>query len=268
MKNLPLKLALFIIGLGLLSLIGWYYTIPILTHISSKYLPIALLSSVLFIFSGSFYSIYFLPTKNKFLISIANSLASISLVITVIAGIDFIFIPQGNFETIFYNWFSSFKSVENNELISPISIALFFGSSLSFLLYQLKPIKQQQLFFIKMFFYIEFIISCGFLLVYIENISSFYLNDVYSLAFPTSIGLFILSILHLFMLKFQIWPLNIVDQNSIQSKLVRSFLPIILFFIIIGNAIESHLIAENSENFTNSLLLFILIVFINMCHIE
>ena len=262
MKNLPLKLALFVIGLGLLSLIGWYYTIPILTHISSKYLPIALLSSVLFIFSGSFYSIYFLPTKNKFLISIANSLASISLVITVIAGIDFIFIPQGNFETIFYNWFSSFKSVENNELISPISIALFFGSSLSFLLYQLKPIKQQQLFFIKMFFYIEFIISCGFLLVYIENISSFYLNDVYSLAFPTSIGLFILSILHLFMLKFQIWPLNIVDQNSIQSKLVRSFLPIILFFIIIGNAIESHLIAENSENFTNSLLLFILIVLI------
>ena len=113
-----------------------------------------------------------------------------------------------------------------------------------------------------MFFYIEFIISCGFLLVYIENISSFYLNDVYSLAFPTSIGLFILSILHLFMLKFQIWPLNIVDQNSIQSKLVRSFLPIILFFIIIGNAIESHLIAENSENFTNSLLLFILIVLI------
>jgi hypothetical protein len=36
----------------------------------------------------------------------------------------------------------------------------------------------------------------------------------------------------------------------------------ILFFVIVGNAIESHLVPDHNENFTNSILLFLLIILI------
>ncbi|MBI9041915.1 PAS domain S-box protein [Lutibacter sp.] len=262
MKNLPLKLSLLIIGIGFLSLIGWYFTIPFLTQISSNYIPIAVLTSVLLMLSGTYYSIYFSTKKSKFLNTVANSLAGLSFVIALLNGIDFLWIPHWSFENSFFNWINSLKNVQNNILISPIATILFLLSSASFLIYQIKPIKKYQLFFIKGFFYIQFTISSAFLLVYIENISSLYLNEIYSLAFPTAIALFVISLLQLYMLKLQIWPFNHIENNSIQSKLVRSFLPMILFFVIVGNAIESHLVPDHNENFTNSILLFLLIILI------
>jgi hypothetical protein len=262
MKHLSLKLALLIIGIGILSFIGWFYNIPFLTHISSKYLPIAVLTSVLLIVSGSFYGIYFSTKKSKFLNTIANSLAGLTFIITLLNAIDFLFIPQWSFENAFFNWINTLKKVENSVQISPIATLLFLCSSASFLLYQIKPLKKITLLFLKGCFYIQFIVSSLFILVYIENISTFYLNNVYSLAFPTAIALFILSILQLYLLKFDVWPFYNLKGNSLQSKLIRAFLPMLLFFILIGNAIESRLAPEHNENFTNSILLFILITLI------
>lgn len=255
-----LSIVVFIVGI--LSFIGWFYTIPYLTHFSLSYLPIAVLTSMLLVFTSIFYGCYFLPIKNKTLTAFANSIAFFTLCIAIFNGIDFLWIPGWSLENTFIHFISNITTVENTVHISPIATVVFICASSLFLIQQQNINNLVVNVFIKGCFYVQFLISSFFILVYVENISVFYLNNIYSLALPTAIALFILSNIQLYFINFQVWPFHFLQSGTLQSKLIKYFLPLLIVLLILVNILEHYLPLYHNFSYLSTLLFIVLIAII------
>lgn len=254
MKNIELKLLAIVVLIATLGLIGWTNSWLFLTNFSEKFVPIAPLAAVLFIFISITYASLYLK-ENKIIHFLAFPLLISSLVLALLNVVDFFFIPEWSFERLL------FRTIFGEKVygyMSPVAGLLFINASFFFgiLKYQNQRITQ---IFLKAMFYVLFLTSVFFLIGYIENITQFYSHRWILLSAPTALSFFILSILQLHLIQYNVWPFQYFSKSDITSKLVRIFLPVILLFVLVIEILDVHVFEKSVNQFFPTIVILLII---------
>ncbi|MDP3352728.1 MAG: hypothetical protein Q8S44_03190, partial [Flavobacteriaceae bacterium] len=257
MKNIELKLLAIVVLVAILGLVGWTSNWSVLTSFSKNFVPIAPLAAVLFIFTSITYSSLYLK-NNKLIKLLAYPLLILTLFLALFNLVDFFLIPGWDFEKIFFRNLFGEKVYGH---MSPVASLLFITSSFFVILLKKLNVKISQ-FIPKTLFYIQLSISTFFLISYIENISQLYSHRWMVLSAPTALCFFILSIVHLYNIKFNVWPFQYFSKTDITSRLIRKFLPTILLFIIFIETLNIHYFSYINHLFSPIVILLVIIVFI------
>ncbi|WP_111708512.1 PAS domain S-box protein [Lutibacter citreus] len=259
MKKFKINLILLVLLVASLGLLGWFKNWVILTSISSKYFPIAPLTAILFIVLSFNYLLYFLKKPSKVVKRINLILPIISLLISVFCLIDYFFILNWDFEEHLFNKSYLFGENPVGE-ISPLAASLFIFSNIFFLTIKNKKHKITHS-INSIFFYLQAFSSAIFLLGYVKNSMFIYTFDILSLSIPTAFAFFLISLVQLNIMEFKIWPLKkLFHSSTIQTKLLKSFLPFILIFILTVNYIESHILTNKPSGTINNSIFFLIII--------
>ncbi|WP_372745922.1 PAS domain S-box protein, partial [Lutibacter sp.] len=176
------------------------------------------------------------------------------LVLVLFYAIDALFIINYNFENQLLIKIGNLISTEVI-LISPITVMVFGLSTLNFILINFKKNKFTT-YFIYLFFYVQFVIAAVFIFGYVENIPSIFHNDIFP-SLLSVISFLIICFIQLHQLKFKIWPFHIITKSTIQSRLLKAFLPIAILYILLKSIFQAHLV--DLSNILQIILLFVLI---------
>lgn len=262
MKNIELKLLLIVLLVSTLGLIGWSFNWMFLTNVSKSFIPMAPLTSILFLFSGTAYILFLKKESSRTAIMVANLLTYFSLIFLTIVLVDSLFKLNWNIENIF---------IKNPELfdgkhigrISKISIILFYLLNISFLLTpKLSQNNYKNLygFLTSIIFYATSIFLVGF----IENLPVLYDKNIIPIALNTAFCFWLMSLVQLFIIKFQFWPFYYLTGNTIQHKLIRIFLPIYFIFFTIFEILTHHFFTDPTEIFSTPIVFAIIILLISV----
>ena len=188
---------LSIVLIATISLIGWGFDLLIITRISNAFIPMAPLSSILFIFCGVAYWFSLKETKKpihqitgKTLIFIALFILSLEL----LGGIS-----NFDLEKIFVSNPSFFINVPIAR-ISPFTVVFFYIVCFSYLLLSKIHVEIYRKTY-AILTLILLLFSSIFLIGYVENLPLAYNSEMIPMALLTSLSFWILSLL-----KTLFWP--------------------------------------------------------------
>ena len=258
MKNIELKLLLIVLLIAILGLVGWSFDWMFLTNVSKSFIPMAPLTSILFLFSGTAYILFLKKASSSTTIIIAHFLTYFSLILLTIILVDTIFKLNWNIENVF---------VKNPELfddkpigrISEISSILFYLLNISFLLTpKLSQNNYKNLygFLTSIIFYITAVFLVGF----IENLPVLYDKNIIPIALNSALCFWLMSLVQLSIINFQFWPFHYLTGDSIQRKLIRIFLPVYLIFFIVFEVLSHHFFTNPTEIFSTTIIILIIII--------
>ena len=257
MKNKILILIFVVVLIALVSLLGLFN----LTSATSNYVPIAPLTAIFLLFTCFNFSTLFLKKQFKVLFITAQIFAGLCVGVAFLSIINYFFITNWSIDQLV---FSKIPNLDNVSIgnISPLSAFLVIGTNVSFLLVNYLN-NYISLFISKFIFYIHFLCVSILLIGYISNGQFVYSLNILSLSFPSVIAFFILSLVQFHFIKYKVWPYSSFIDTSVQSKIVRSFIPVIIVFILIHSFIEGHLLNKgdyDSLGTTIVLVVFILLI--------
>ena len=245
-KEFLLYLVIFTVGL---NLFGWFSDNLSLTSFSNIYTPISPIGGVSFITLCILFlfNIYFEKSR----------LAKLS--------VTFIIIIAFYYSAIFFNWDVQYVFIRNLEkfgeaqtgYISPISSLLFIFICISIL-----SVRQNNSDIIKYsggsLSLLLFLISSVLLIGYLYKAPLLYGSKIIPVSLPAAIFFMLFSITLLRVIKMQFWSFNLIKYTKVTLKLLKSFLPVIIFIVIL----EGYLITNLSFNINNPTLSTALILFI------
>lgn len=253
MKNIEFKLALLVFLIAVLGLLGWANNWILLTSLRAIYVPIAPLTAVLLILTSLAYITLFIKKNKKTTSKIASFLTLLSILIASFSLIDYFLIPSWDFEeALFANLIT--EGITGH--ISPLAAVLILFANVTFLLFNSKQHKQL-LNLSRILFYIQFAISTFFLIAYIENFDELYLNDIFSLALPTAFCFFILSIIQLRYIDFQVWPFKFLSMKYVTNRIVATLLPVFLLYFIVYQYFSHNLNLFTDNKYAHPLFLLV-----------
>ena len=235
-KESLLFLVLFIAGL---SLLGWLFCKIIFASFSLTYIPIAPATAVTFIVL----SILLLSNKNfekaRFLQSISTPLVLFVALFCLFIFLNYFFNFTWDIENVFV------KNPERlgNVLIgrmSPITSLLFIFACISVL-----SIRQNNSNIIKYiggsFSLLVCLISSVLLIGYLYKAPLLYGGQTIPVALPTAICFLLFSITLLRVFELQFWTFNLIKKNTTELQLLKSFLPIVVFIVILQGFLITNL---------------------------
>ena len=260
MKNIELKLLLIVLLIVILGLVGWSFDWMFLTNVSKSFIPMAPLTSILFLFSGTAYILFLKKVSSSTTKIIAHFLTYFSLILLTIVLVDTIFKLNWNIENVF---------VKNPELfddkpigrISEISSILFYLLNISFLLTpKLSQNNYKNLygFLTSIIFYTTSVFLVGF----IENLPVLYDKNIISIALNSVLCFWLMSLVQLSIINFQFWPFHYLTGDSIQHKLIRIFLPVYFIFFTVFEILTHHFFTNPTEIFSTPIIILIIIILI------
>jgi PAS domain S-box-containing protein len=252
-KESLLFIILFIAGL---SLLGWIFGKANLASISSAYIPIAPSTAIIFIIlSGGLFH------KNKIgkshiLQSFNTSLVALVVLFCLYIFLGYIFNFTWDIESIFVKNPNSLGNVPVGRM-SPITALLFIFICIG-LLSNRQNITDSINYLGGSFSLLAGIISSFLLIGYLYKAPLLYGSQIIPVSLLAAICflLFSITLLRLFELKF--WTFNIIKDNKVTLKLLKSFLPIVIFFDIL----QGFLVRKFSSNYQSSVLFDALVLFI------
>jgi signal transduction histidine kinase len=233
-KELLLFLILIIAGI---NLFGWLSGKMGLASVSFKYIPIAHSSTVMFIALSILFFINIDFEKSRFM----RSLVILSVIfITFYCGLillDFIFNFSWDAENIFVKNPERFGNVLIGRM-SPITSLLFIFICAGIL--SVQQIKSNIIKYIGgSFSLLTGLISSVLLIGYLYNAPLLYGSQIIPVSLPSAICflLFSITLVRLFELKF--WTFNLIKDNKVTRQLLKSFLPIVVFMVILQGFLDT-----------------------------
>lgn len=251
-KELLLFVILFIAGL---SLFGWLAGKVIVASVLSDYIPIAPSTAVLFIIL----SIFFLLNIKLEKLPVSKSIGITILILVVLfclnVILDYFFNFPWDIENIFIKNPETLGYVPIGRM-SPITSLLFILTSIS-IISRGQSNTNKVKYIGGIFSLLTFIVSTVLLIGYLYKAPLLYGSTIIPVALPTSICflLFSITLLRVFELKF--WTFNLLQDNKVTIQLLKSFLPFVVFIIILQGFLISILsIGHENPTVTTALILF------------
>ena len=255
-KESFLFLILFIAGL---SLLGWLFGDIRITSFSLKYIPIAPSSVVMFITL----SIILLITRDTEKSRLTKSLTTIFLIIDAfycgLILIEYLFSLTWDVEYLLIKIPGMLGNVPIGRM-SPISSVLFI-----FICTGIWGIRQNKSGKFKYiggsFSLLITLISSVLLIGYLYNAPLLYGGKIIPVSLPSAICFLLFSITLLRLTGLQFWTYNLIKDNKVTRQLLKSFLPIVIFIVILQGFLDS-VLSFNDINppLTAALILFMVIV--------
>lgn len=249
-------LLLFVFFIATLSLLGWAFDKLIIASVSLDFIPMAPSTAFLFFVL----SIAFILKKkywksvNEHIITSVIILAAIFCLFIIL---DYFFNFKWDIESMFIAYPDSFGNFSIGRM-SPISSVLFFFICISIIMYRNHNSNA-----------IRYIgggitlltasVSAVLILGYLIKAPLLYGSQIIPVALTTAICFLLFSITLIRNSEMKFWTFNLINENPTELRLLRTFLPLIVFVIVL----QGFLIANFSTNNSNPTLttaIFILII--------
>jgi signal transduction histidine kinase len=256
------SLLFFVLFIAGISLIGWLSGNNHIASFSMKYLPIAPSSLVMFITLVILFLIDNKIGKSELTIS----LSTIAIIIdAVYCGIIFL-------EYLFnLTWDIEYILIKNPEMLgkvpmgrmSPISSVLFI-----FICIGVLGIRQNNTNIIRYisgsFSLLTGLISSVLLIGYLYNAPLLYGSIIIPVSLPSAICFLLFSITLLRVSEAKFWTFNLLKDNKVTRQLLRSFLPIVVFIVILQGFLDNVLSFNDINPPLTSALILFSVVFITV----
>lgn len=249
------ELMLFLVFLiASLSLLGWAFDKLIIASVSLDFIPMAPSSALLFFILSITYIRIKRKPVNKILITSVILLVTLFCIFIII---DYIFNLKWDIENIFFANPDSYGSFAIGRM-SPISSLLFFFTCISIIVFDrgntnsIKYIGGSLSLFTAA-------VSTVLILGYLFKAPLLYGSQIIPVALTTAICFLFFSITLLRNTELKFWTFNFVKENPTELLLLRTFLPLIIFVIVLQGYLITNFYTNNN-NPTLSTAIFILII--------
>jgi signal transduction histidine kinase len=253
-KESLLFLIIFITGL---NLFGWLSGKMGLTSFSIKYIPIPHSSAVIFIALSILFLIKMNVEKSGLFLS-GTALFLIAFYCSLIF-VDFLFNFTWDVETIFIRNPEKFGSVLIDRM-SPITSFLFI--LLCICIPAFRKRKTEVLMYVGASLSMLVLITSSVLLIgYLYKAPVLYGSQFIPVSLPTAICFFLFSITLIRVYEFKYLTFNLIKDNKVTLQLLKSFLPIVVFVVILqGFLISNFTFHKNNPALSVAIILFIVVV--------
>lgn len=258
-KKIILRKDLFlflVILIAIAGLFGWFSGKMAFASVNLLYIPIAPATACLFIIISLLLYLIYNLNKLKWIRLITKPVSIIIMVFCGIIIFCFLFNFSFDIENIFLRNPESFGKVLAGRM-SPITALLFVFVYLNLILFYKKNDSKIKI-INDILSLIVFIASFIFITGYIYRAPLLYGGNIIPVALPTSICFFLLSATFI---RINGLYFIISDKNPIQSQLSKSFIPLVIIFIVLQDFLRT-LIFFNVQNPTliSALVLLIAII--------
>lgn len=253
-QNILIYLVIIISGIGLA---GWVTEEPGLSSfISVEFFPIPQLSSMIFITLGILYLIHL---KNKFQKLTSVSFLTFIAILCLYLFLNYFFHLTEDIERVFIRYPLTINRLEIGR-ISPITSLLFILICTS--IWGQVRVKRDVFTFVGCYSSLAvFFISSVILIGYLYKAPLLYGSKIIPVSLPSGINFFLFSITLIRFYDCHIWKFN--DKyldNQYTKQLILSFLPVIIFLIVIEGYLDARVMIHNINPPLKSALNMIVIV--------
>ncbi|OGL43151.1 MAG: hypothetical protein A2W05_00165, partial [Candidatus Schekmanbacteria bacterium RBG_16_38_10] len=238
------KLSFFCTAISLLicilGIIGYFSGYLILARISTSFIPMAPLTVLSFLIINSALLIHLSeqsPSKVKSFFRIS---VTIIYIICFIVLIDYFLGTKIDLERVFKASPEKFGNVPTQRM-SPVTAVnfIFLGISLLLIFPFLKSKKNQRVKTASLLSSVVCFSSFVLLIGYLFNQPILYGSNIIPVALNTAIAFLFLSLGVIFSAGHYHWPVNLFTGISVRAMLMRTFLPVFIFYIILDNYIDN-----------------------------
>lgn len=252
MKNISLKLIVIVVLIALLGLLGWYNNWILFSSIKAVYVPIAPMAAILILLTCFAFSSKYIHKPKQFFAD-TNSIAVTAILLAIFSIVDYFYFLNWDFEKIV---FARFNQEGITGEISPLAASLIIMANSSFLLIK-NSTTARFIFLTKLLIYLQLLFTIFFILAYVENYDDIYINDIFSLAIPTAFCLFLLSLVQLQWIQFNLWPLSYFSSKNPSNRIVSSLLPVFLLYFLVYQFYNHHLDLLTSYQYAHLVFLVV-----------
>lgn len=226
-KELLLYILILFAGI---TLIGWIFNILPLSSFSLRYKPISPLVSITFIILCVLLILTIYYNKSRFL-KIISSLLIIFILFYALIILGYFFKFAGYIEEFFFNNLDRF-GVSLTGYMSPIAATLFICSAICVLLIKKKDSDISK--FIAgslaiLVCFISFVLLTG----YLYKAPLLYGSTVIPIALPAAIFFNLFGVTIIRLLNWKYWTFNLIKDNAVTHRILKSFIPLIVFAVIL-----------------------------------
>ncbi len=255
-KKISVQALLIVIIIGALALIGWIVENLSFASIGENYIPMAPATAISFILLSALTIIILKKAKNYRQVQVSLLLILAFHIVVLFdsllgypIGIERIFGTPDNFSDDFIL-----------ARMSPFTIGLFLISTISLLTITNPSGKWHKMAILLSFFgmLVAFVLEMG----YFYGTPLFYGQDIIPPAFTTSIAFTFLFTGIFFGFGMQHYPMKLFIGESVRARLMRNFLPVTLFLIVISGWVDAFISQYFNDHVFVSTLVTILSVFI------
>ena len=260
MKNIDKRLSTVVLLIAITVLISWEMDWMLIVQVADTYIPMPPTSAILFLLSSSALCLFSIKNKTRWIQFFSNFLAFLVLLLSIPFFSDLFFYNYEFEITLLHNKLELGNI--HSGMMSEITIVSFIllGLALVFLN------KKNHLFYknsIGVIASLLFFSSSISLIGYTENIPVLYGSNIIPISLLSAISFFLLSMVLLSFIDYQFWPFYLLSKSTVQSKLIRIFMPIIVGFVLIDNYTEAHLLdGKEYGALTSSIILIIFLLVI------
>jgi PAS domain S-box-containing protein len=233
-----------VIAIGLLALIGWLFSIPVLSSISGRFIPMAPASAFVFILYGLFFtnSTYLLDNgRKKYLVVIVSILS----IYCSLQFIEYFLKVDLTLDTILFSTSTKLGNFTVNQM-SPYTGLLFFLSGVAVLLKLRIKNSESVLKVISAIGLVILFAAFVACLGYLFGTPFLYSGSITPLAPTTALAFFCLGCGLISLTAAKSFPLYYFVGQTVNAQILRSILPI----VVLGLLIEGFLnvtFTRNSE---------------------
>ncbi len=258
-KESLLFLIMFFAGI---SLVGWLSGNNHISSFSARYIPIAPSSLVLFI---SLAFLFMINNKTR----ISHLIKSLSLIIILIDAVycgiiflEYYFNLTWDIEYILLKNPGMFGNVHIGRM-SPITSVLFVLVCISIL--GIQHFKTNIFRYISGgFSLLTGIVASVLLIGYLYKAPLLYGSNIIPVSLPSAIYFLLFSITLLRALELKFWTFNLLKDNKVTRQLLKAFLPIVVFIVILQGFLDNVLSFNDINPPLTSALILLSVVFITI----
>lgn len=232
--------------IGIITLCGWIFNIPLLASINSNYIPMAPNTATAFITIGSALIILGRWLIHPIIIWITRLISIFVILIGFLTLIQFFFRVNLGIDSLQIGK-QGIVGMAPTGIMSPLTATNFFLAGTSLLL-SLFNIKKYYKDIASGLAVIVIIIGTIVILGYLYRTPLFYGGEVVPMALTTAIAFVCLGVgLTLFIGK-QYWPLCLLAGTSTHARLMRTFFPITIFVVLFEGWIYTYIFCKPKSN--------------------
>jgi hypothetical protein len=255
-------LLLFIIFIAGISLFGWLLGNVHVTSLSLKYIPIAPSSAVMFVTLSILFLINTNFEKSGLIKSLSILLVIVDAFYCVIVFLEYLFNLPWDIEYILIKNPEMFGNVPIGRM-SPISSVLFIFICISIL-----AIRHDNSGIIKYaggsFSLLTGLISSVLLIGYLYKAPLLYGSNTIPVSLPSAICFLLFSIILLRVFELKFWTFNLIKENKVLRQLLKSFLPIVIFIVILEGFLDTVFSFNDINPPLTAALILLIVVFVTV----
>jgi PAS domain S-box-containing protein len=254
-KEILLFLVLFIAGL---SLLGWLLDEIVFASISLEFIPIAPSTALLFFILSSLLVICYNFRKAPIVQLVTTSAVLLVALFCLLILADYIFDFPWDIENVFIVNPQEFGGVLIGRM-SPITSLLFFFTCIGTLAdVQGRPNIVRYIG--GSFSLLTCFVAIVLLIGYLYNAPLLYGSQIIPVALPTAICFLLFGITLLRMSELKYWTFNLLKNNPTKFLLLKTFLPLVIFFVVLQGFIETNFsVVHNNPTLSSALVILVIV---------